>query len=129
MPELSPGAADVWRRLAPDLVAKKVLTDWDREAFRVFCELVAKNEEVRPLLDAGPLVRSRDGGLITNPAWRIFRDSAHLIRAYAQEFGLTPAARASVSIADDCDSEGAALLRLLTPARNGPPEKGRDRPP
>ncbi len=31
----------VWDRLAPDRIAKKVLTAWDVDAFAVFCESIA----------------------------------------------------------------------------------------
>ncbi|MGW0824465.1 P27 family phage terminase small subunit [Streptomyces sp. NPDC002845] len=33
-------ALDVWRRLVPDLIRKRVLTPWDVEAFAVFCDAV-----------------------------------------------------------------------------------------
>ncbi len=128
--DLTPEAREVWDRLAPDLVRKQVVTHCNQDGFTVYCECVAAFSKARDLLGAGLLVkgRSHGGGLVTNPAWRIFRDAAQLVRTYAQEFGLTPAAQASLSIADDYDSDDAALLRLLTPARHGPP-KGRDRPP
>ncbi len=127
-PDLTPKAREVWDRLSPDLVAKKVATNWDRDSFTVYCECVAAFSGARDLLGAGLLVkgRSHGAGLVTNPAWRIFRDAAQLVRTYALEFGLTPAARASVSITDEYyDPEDAALLRLLTPVRNRPHDKGR----
>jgi len=89
-----------WGRIAPKLFSRGLLTEWDRASLAVYCEAVAQHARARLLLDAGLLVTSgqRDRGLVTNPAWRIFRDSAAIIRGFAQEFGLTPSARAGISM-------------------------------
>jgi P27 family predicted phage terminase small subunit len=83
----------IWDRLAPDLHRKGVLTSWDVEPFGAYCDLAAKVEQAREMLDLGLLAKGRRDPLVTSPAWRIYRDALVLLRAYAQEFGLTPAAR------------------------------------
>ncbi|MGH3834697.1 MAG: P27 family phage terminase small subunit [Pseudonocardiaceae bacterium] len=44
----------------------------------------------------GPIASDLHGNLVRNPALQIQRDAAQTIRAFAQEFGLTPSARSSV---------------------------------
>ena len=38
---LSENSQAVWNRLAPDLIAKNILTAWDVDMFAVFCDAVA----------------------------------------------------------------------------------------
>jgi P27 family predicted phage terminase small subunit len=95
---LSAEARKIWRRLAPQLHARGLLTDWDRETFGLYCEAVAQHYRALQLIEPALLVKGRRDGLITNPAWRIYRDSAALVRAFAQEFGLTPAARSGIEV-------------------------------
>jgi phage terminase small subunit len=42
---LSLGAQKVWDELAPDLIAKRVLTAWDTQMFAVFCDAAATYNE------------------------------------------------------------------------------------
>lgn len=63
----------------------------------------------------GILVKGDGGNFVKNPAMQIVRDTAHTIRSYAQEFGLTPSARVgpracgpppeSPHVAESVDSE------------------------
>jgi phage terminase small subunit len=48
--ELSDGARAVWDRLAPDLIAKHILTAWDLDMFGVFCDAVATYQECQQLM-------------------------------------------------------------------------------
>src|SRR5262249_42401894 len=101
----------VWRRLAPRLWKLGLLTELDREAFKGFCEAVARREDASKLLAAGILIRGRDGPLVTNPAWRVWRGADTAVRRYAAEFGLTPAARAGIEIGErGGDDELASIL-------------------
>jgi P27 family predicted phage terminase small subunit len=110
---LSEEAGIVWDRLAPQLAQKRLLTDWDRDAFVVFCEAVITHRRATKLMDQAILVRGLGGsGLVRNPAHQIVRDSAQIIRGFAQEFGLTPAARSGISIQQDEDT--GELARLLS---------------
>src|SRR5438067_8957744 len=72
--DLSPEAKGVWRRLVPGMHAAGVLTAWDVDLFAVYCDLVVRARRARELLDPALLITGRRDGLITNPAWRIYRD-------------------------------------------------------
>jgi P27 family predicted phage terminase small subunit len=91
-----------------------VLTSWDRDAFAVLCEEVATHraaaEIVRREGITVPGARGRER--VRHPAVQIMRDSAQTIRAYAQEFGLTPSARSGIRLPDEISD---AALRLLSP--------------
>jgi len=63
------------------------------------------------LLGPALLVKGRRGGLVTNPAWRIYRDAIAAHRMLAREFGLTPSARSEIEAAP-----------LLEPGGGAPPE-------
>jgi P27 family predicted phage terminase small subunit len=95
---LSSGAQAVWDRLAPDLSRRGVLTTWDADVFALYCDLVDLAWRAREHLELGLLVKGRRDGVITTPAWRIYRDAIAEIRALAQEFGLTPSARSLIRV-------------------------------
>lgn len=97
-------AAAVWRRLAPDLIAKKVLTPWDVDQFAVFCDAVATYRECRDLLDEeGYTARGSAGGVVKNPHWQIMRDAASIMTTVGSRFGMTPADRSGI-VAPESDS-------------------------
>ena len=98
-PDLGPAATEVWRRVVRGMGPTGVITGVDAESLRIYCESVARYRHAAELLDAsGPLITAagrgaRRGELVKNPLHQIVRDNAVLVRAYARELGLTPAAR------------------------------------
>lgn len=110
--ELQPESKVVWDRLAPDLIAKGVLTPWDTEAFAVFCDAIATYAECKELLaEQGFTARGAAGGVIKNPHWQIMRDAVDIISRIGGRFGMTPADRAHLNIGSTKqDDDGAWLL-------------------
>jgi P27 family predicted phage terminase small subunit len=105
-------ALDVWRRMAPDLEKRGVLTAWDVEAFAVYCDAVVHFRQAS-------LEVARDGmtvqgvrGVVKNPAVTAAKDYADLMQRYGARFGLTPSDRASLSVKGD-DDAGKGAERLL----------------
>jgi P27 family predicted phage terminase small subunit len=85
--------------MAPELHRRGLLTEWDREAFIVLCEAVAQHKQACELVSGtNVLIKGYRSQLVKNPALQVVRDTSQTIRAYAQEFGLTPSARSSISI-------------------------------
>ena len=70
----------------------------DVDVLAVFCDLLVQLERAKQMLEPGLLLEPRPKQLVTNPAWRIYRDAAVLVRAYAAEFGLTPSARSVIRV-------------------------------
>src|SRR5690625_1346140 len=101
---LRPEAVDVWNTLAPDLDDKGVLTSWDVEAFAILCDAIVQYRQASKLVaQAGVLIKGRRDAAVKNPAMQVVRDTSQTIRAYAQEFGLTPSSRQGVNIAEEAD--------------------------
>lgn len=97
-------AAAIWRRLAPDLIAKRVLTAWDVDQFAVFCDAAATYREAREFLDTeGYTAQGSAGGVIKSPYWQIARDAASIMTSVGARFGLTPSDRAGLSVGGNDD--------------------------
>lgn len=110
--DLDGRAADVWNRVIGELGHTGVIRNADSDALRCYVEAVARYEEASGLLGrTGPLIKGRDGNLVRNPLHQIVRDNANLVRIYARELGLTPAARVGLSAPAE-KQQTSALARL-----------------
>lgn len=97
-----------------------VITAVDRDLFRIYCEEVALEREIRGLVRRmGLLVRSSShaqrGELTKNPLLAVLRDHAALVRSFASDLGLTPTARSGIHATRTRNDDGMAVL--LTPRR------------
>lgn len=111
--DLDDDARAVWDRLAPDLIAKKVLTAWDADAFTTFCATAATYQEAaRELAANGMVARGAAGGVIKSPYWQIMRDCIGVMTTIGARFGLTPSDRAQLKIGGSEES-GRGAERLL----------------
>ena len=90
---LSAEARAIWRRLAPELARAGRLGPLDIDALAHYCDLSVQVGEARKMVEMGLLSRGRRDDLITNPAWRIYRDGLVLLRLYGADLGLSPASR------------------------------------
>lgn len=110
---LSPIAVEVWNRLAPQLHAKGLLTEWDLEMFGIGCEAYSKWRRASQLVnDTDVLIRGYRGSLVRNPASQVARENGETVLRWAREFGLTPSARSGIDLGDE--GEDDALKRLLS---------------
>jgi P27 family predicted phage terminase small subunit len=99
--ELSDQVLAVWRRVVAELEAMNLAFPADADALRCYCEAVVTHAKAsRVLARTGILVKGIHGNMVRNPALQIQRDSAQTIRAFAQEFGLTPSARSTIRASD-----------------------------
>jgi P27 family predicted phage terminase small subunit len=94
----------VWRRLAPDLVAKRMLTPWDVDMFAAYCIAVVQFNEAKRH------VMSRDGGMVTigsqkqqvvSPYFRAQMIALEAMNKMGAKFGLSPGDRANISLIAD----------------------------
>jgi P27 family predicted phage terminase small subunit len=102
-------ALEVWRRMAPGLIAAELLADRYAEAFGIYC--VAAEQLERAALDLaehGPVIVSERGGRMSNPALLAFSRAAETMRKAGWEFGLTPSAVTSLGLRDGRASSDAA---------------------
>ena len=97
--ELSPDAKAVWDRLAPDLIAKRVLTFWDVDLFACFCNSTAIYHRAVSEMNGQPLeVTGSRNQPAVHPAFRVAEKAEAMMRATGQRFGLTPGDRAQLRI-------------------------------
>ena len=118
-PGMRGGARKVWRRLAPDLIDKGVLTAWDVDSFAIVCDALALRAECLKKIhdpgdeDGGLTARGAAGGRIPNPRLRIVRDCYNDIARFGSRFGLTPADRARLTIDRGSDRAPSGAERFF----------------
>lgn len=101
LPEPPEGMAEdvreIWDYTLGELTAMKIVSSADRDTLRCYCEAVVAHRKASEILGkTAVLVRGLHGTMVRNPALQIQRDAAQTIRAFAQEFGLTPSGRTRI---------------------------------
>lgn len=109
--EVDPAVRKVWDYTIAELAQMKVVTPADRDPLLAYCEAVVLHRRASAMLaDAGFSERALNGGSAKHPAVSIQRDAAATMRAYAQEFGLTPSSRSGIRTGGAAKADGAARL-------------------
>jgi P27 family predicted phage terminase small subunit len=94
---MSKDGKQAWRDIAKGLGDSVYALDG--LSMMLMCEAFsAAQGAAKDLASRGPLVQSRDRGLVKNPALQILRDAGATFRAFADAFGLTPGARRRLGI-------------------------------
>jgi P27 family predicted phage terminase small subunit len=94
---ISDDVRDIWDYTLRELVAMKTAAAADRDSLICYCEAVVSHRKASAILAQSPvLIKGTLGGMVRNPALQIQRDTAMSIRAFAQEFGLTPSGRTRI---------------------------------
>src|SRR3970040_350941 len=111
---LSPEARAEWRRVAPELVRRGLLTPLDRAAFAAYCQSYAHWQQCqRVVVKEGPLYLAAKGRLRERPEVDLARKDGQFRRAFAVEFGLTPSAQSRLSIDEPPAEEDSEFERWL----------------
>jgi P27 family predicted phage terminase small subunit len=96
---LKPEARKEWRRLSKLLQAQGLIARLDRAALAVYCQAWARwLEAEQKVQEGGEIVKSPNGYPIQNPWLSIANAAAKEVRAFLQEFGLSPAARTRLHV-------------------------------
>lgn len=113
-------ARTVWKKLAPDLEAKGVLTAWDVEAFGCWCDAVVRRRTAAAKLrDQGEVIEmpvfNKNGEetgtrVGKNPWTLVLNDADAQVQRYGARFGLTPSDRANLHIGEASGDPDADLL-------------------
>jgi P27 family predicted phage terminase small subunit len=103
-PELAADVRQIWDYTVRELDVMGILFAADRDSLVCYCEAVVAHRKASALLArSSVLVKGLHGTLVRNPALQIQRDAAAVVRAFAQEFGLTPSARSRIEGKDASD--------------------------
>jgi P27 family predicted phage terminase small subunit len=118
---LPKAAAALWDELVPVLEVAGVSDRVDRAALTAMCHAWADSCAARKLIaKQGRFVPGSMGQLVEHPAVATARNSDAMFLRYAEQFGLTPAARAriafDVSLARQAQEAELAEVLDLTPA-------------
>jgi P27 family predicted phage terminase small subunit len=104
-------ALGVWRRLAPSLEARGILTVWDVDTFAAFCTAVVHHRRAVAMVNKSSVVLGRTPSTyIKHPAMQVVRDQAALIVTLAGRFGLTPSDRSAIRLELEDDPAGYGIL-------------------
>lgn len=112
---ISADARAIWEAFAPELEAKGLLAPRYLIAFEVLCDAVVQYRRAAAVLArTGPVIQGRGGEMVTNPAGREFARYGAVIRAYASDFGMSPAALTAIARGGiDAPVDRASPARLL----------------
>jgi P27 family predicted phage terminase small subunit len=96
-PELTGAAAAEWARLAPKLQRLGLLTEIDDRALIAYCVTWARwLEAEQELRDHGMVLKGRRGAPFLSPYVKIAATSLAQLKAWIEQFGMTPSARSRV---------------------------------
>jgi len=96
-PELSPVARQEWERIVAELIAKGVLSRFDRGALALYCTAYALAMEAAELVHKnGPIITSPNGYPHQSPYLSHFNQQVATMMRIATEFGFTPASRSRI---------------------------------
>jgi P27 family predicted phage terminase small subunit len=102
--DLAEEVAQVWRKVIKELATMGLAFASDTPSIVAYCEAVAVHRRASwAVHEYGVLIQGRGadaGRLVRNPAVQQQRDAAMTLLRFAQEFGLTPSARASIKAGD-----------------------------
>lgn len=118
--EMTDDVLEVWTYTADQLRKMGTLSMADRDVLACYCEAVVTHRKASQMLGktgilnrTAPSTARRTGTqFVRSPLLQVQRDAAATIRAFAQEFGLSPSARSEINMGGVSSDLGAA--RLLT---------------
>ena len=88
-----------WSRIVPELERMGLLTIVDRAALTAYCQAFARAVQAEAVLTAeGMTFKTPNGYTQQRPEVSIAMKEWHAVRAFASEFGLTPAARTRIQV-------------------------------
>lgn len=95
-------ARNTWKRTVPELARRGLLKRVDRDALVAYCVAVqTMRDAYRLIADEGLTIEQGTGSRKPHPAFQILAQSQNTIRAFAHEFGLTPASEANIVRGDE----------------------------
>ncbi len=111
---LTDAAMRHWDALAPDLVARRVVTSWDADTLARYCEWLDRYERIAAEVESsGFTVKGRLDGEIKNPRWQLLRDSSEQVTKLGALLGLNPSDRSRLKV-EDSASNPSGPERLLS---------------
>ena len=95
-----------WERMVEQLYNLGIMTDIDRTALAIYCQAYGRWSQAERALAKvantadGLVIKTKNGNLIQNPLVGIANKSMQDTMRYITEFGLTPASRTKIAMAE-----------------------------
>lgn len=100
IPEELTGYAKEWYKIVcAELRSVKILKIVDVPKLAIIAQVYKTMREAQEGMDAGLIIQTDDGKILTNPCEAIFRLNAKLYHDMASSFGLSPVDRARLAVA------------------------------
>ena len=113
-------AKDEWNRIVPILVEMKILTHADRVALTNYCVAYGRAVQAHQFIDEHGFSYSTETGFRKYPEVAILEKAQDQMRAFLQEFGLSPASRSRVAAHEPGNSDVPSDEKFFRGrARNG----------
>jgi P27 family predicted phage terminase small subunit len=100
---LSREAKAEWKRVVPELLRLDIVKAEDRAALAAYCETWATFVEATRTVQAEGLTIEAKQGTLAHPAVGIARNTGKELRAWANQFGLTPSAENALQLPEVTD--------------------------
>ena len=101
---LAPLAQDEWRRIMPQLIARRIITAADLSGVKCYCTAAGKVAQIDNLLQQEEIPDLKLGGLQIR--------YMQAVRQFGAEFGLTPTSRARLGAVEKDDDDDDNPLSL-----------------
>ncbi|MET1006587.1 MAG: phage terminase small subunit P27 family [Propionibacteriaceae bacterium] len=105
---------EVWDYTVEQLRKMRVITLADRDVLLAYCQAVIMHRRASEVLDRTGYLIEAEAGIFPHPAMRMQREAAMLMKQFASEFGLTPAARTRIKVGAQTMEEPKTAARLLS---------------
>ena len=103
---LNKSAREEWLRVMPELHRLGLLTVVDETALACYCQAYSRPRKAEAVIAKhGMTFKTRNGFVQKRPEVTIAREAMQLMKAFAAEFGLTPAARTRLQVSVDSTSD------------------------
>lgn len=89
-------AAELWEMVVPELQRLQLTKPVDAPALTAYCLAWQRLCQAQRIIDAEGMVHENSQGRVRHPALAILEAASKDLRAWAQEFGLTPSAEMRV---------------------------------
>jgi len=100
---LSREAKAEWKRVVPELLRLDIVKAEDRAALAAYCETWATFVEATRRVQNEGLTIKANQGMLAHPAVGIARNTGKELRAWANQFGLTPSAENALQLPEVTD--------------------------